>query len=282
MSKSDNDESARALMPLLDAVCEQARSPAATALVFDWILQHLVRLHHSEVFWGDRMLILDRSAEFLRDPCFLASMASADSSTGANQYQSPGGIAWRYHTLIWAARSCLALPGDYVECGVYRGDMTWVVTENVDLRSAGKTFFIYDTFAGFNLEYSSPADFPDNPAFFDFADQAYKAPGIEADVRRRFSSKPEVVITKGTVPNVLYSGAPAAIAFLHLDMNSPAAELGALEVLFDRVTPGGIVVFDDYGWAFYRKQKQTADSFVNARSHFIMELPTGQGLLIKR
>lgn len=92
----------------------EAQSPEATALVFDRILRDLVRLHHPRVFWGDRMLILDRSAEFLNDPSFRRAMTAADSSTGANQYASPDGVAWRCHTLIWAARSCLGLPGDYV------------------------------------------------------------------------------------------------------------------------------------------------------------------------
>ena len=84
------------------------------------------------------------------------------------------------------------------------------------------------------------------------------------------------------MPDTLRIVAPARIAFLHLDMNSPAAEIGALEVLFDRVAPGGIVVFDDYGWVLFRKQKKTADEFMAARGNVIMELPTGQGLMVKR
>jgi hypothetical protein len=35
-----------------------------------------------------------------------------------------------------AARACLDLPGDFVECGVYRGDMTWMITQTVDGASA--------------------------------------------------------------------------------------------------------------------------------------------------
>ena len=156
-----------------------------------------------------------------------------------------------------------------------------MITENVDLRSAGKTFFIYDTFAGFDPKHSTSADFPDNPAFFEYADRIYKEPTIEVYVGSD-SSKPEIVVTKGSVPDILNTNSPAAISFLHLDLNSPAAELSALNVLFDRLTPGGIVVLDDYGWAFYRKQKKSADTFAADRMQSIIELPTGQGLLIKR
>jgi hypothetical protein len=246
------------------------------------VLREVVAPHHNSWFWGDRLLTLDKSAEFRDDPVFRAALTRADSSTGANQYESPDGIAWRYHTLIWAARTCLSLPGDFVECGVYRGDMTWMITENVDLKAAGKKFWLYDTFAGFDSKYSSDADFPDTPHVFEIIDRDYRVTGIEAAVRGRFRDKSYVIVTKGAVPDVLAEVAPERIAFMHIDMNSPRAETGALEVLFDRVSAGGILIFDDYGWKIFRKQKEAADGFMAKRGQFILELPTGQGLLVKR
>jgi hypothetical protein len=68
------------------------------------------------MFWGDRMLLLDRAAGFLDDPAFRRAISSVSSSTGENQYASPNGISWRFHTLIWAARQALSVPGDFVEC----------------------------------------------------------------------------------------------------------------------------------------------------------------------
>ena len=65
-------------------------------------------------------------------------------------------------------------------------------------------------------------------------------------------------------------------------MNSPRAETGALEVLFDRIVPGATVIFDDYGWKIFHRQKEAADAFMAARGQVILELPTGQGLMIKR
>ena len=60
-----------------------------------------------------------------------------------------------------------------------------------------------------------------------------------------------------------------------------SAEIGALELLFDRLVPGAVVVLDDYGWIAYREQKAAEDPFFLARGYRVMELPTGQGLLIK-
>jgi O-methyltransferase len=234
----------------LETLSQYAGDERAAARIFDRVLD-LTRRHHRGTFWGDRLLTLDKTAAFRNDPAFRRAIADANSSTGANQYASPDGITWRFNTLIWAARQALTVPGDFVECGVFEGDMSWVVTEMVDLAAAKRRFHLFDTFAGFSAKYSS-----------------------------RFATKPYVVIRKGVVPDSL-ADAPEVIAYLHLDMNSPGPERAALEILYERLSPGGVIVFDDYGWMPFRKQKESADEFINARGHTIVELPTGQGLAVK-
>jgi hypothetical protein len=270
------------LKALREALRVRSRVRHLSAQIFDLTLRTLVRPFHHGLFWGDRLLTLDKSAGFLADPSFRTALAQADSSTGANQYASPDGIAWRYNTLVWAARACLGLPGDFVECGVYRGDMTWMITQTVDLRGAGKKFYLYDTFAGLDPRYPSEFVSPKAQEFEQLSAREYQAEDIEGYVRKRFRTIDCVVVTKGVVPDVLDQIAPERIAFMHLDMNSPKAETGALEMLFDRVSPGGIIVFDDYGWKQFEKQKESADRFMASHGQLIMELPTGQGLMIKR
>jgi hypothetical protein len=41
-------------------------------------------------------------------------------------------------------------------------------------------------------------------------------------------------------------------------------------------------VFDDYGWTGYQAQKHAADTFMRQRGLAVLELPTGQGLVVKR
>jgi O-methyltransferase len=250
------------------------------AAQFDAAIE-LIRPHHASIFWGDRMLTIDKAAGFRQDPKFKEAIRTADSSTGQNQYASPDGIGWRYNTLIWAARQALLIEGHFVECGVYQGDMSWVVTEMVDLPSRCRTMYLYDTFSGFSDKYTSVADFPDSPQFLQIAQAEYAREGIYEAVVKRFSTKSYVEVIRGVVPDVLNGTAPEKIAFLHLDMNSPGPEQGALEFLFDRITPGGLIIFDDYGWAIFDKQKQSADEFMVSRGLTVLELPTGQGLAIK-
>lgn len=263
----------------LGALAQFVGNDKLAARIFDRALEFILP-HHRGSFWGDRLLTLDKTAGFRDDPAFRRAIATASSSTGMTQYASPDGITWRFNTLIWAARQALTVPGDFVECGVYEGDMSWVVTEMVDLPAAGRRLHLFDTFAGFSPEYSSPDDISDQPGFFEFADRDYKRPEIYEHVLQRFAAKPYVHIHKGVVPESLVD-APERIAYLHVDMNSPGPERAALDVLYDRISPGGVLVFDDYGWAPFRKQKEAADGFIEAKGHTIVELPTGQGLAVK-
>jgi predicted O-methyltransferase YrrM len=84
------------------------------------------------------------------------------------------------------------------------------------------------------------------------------------------------------VPRSFDQAAPERVAFLHLDMNSSKSEIAALDVLFDRVSPGGVIVFDDFGWMGYQAQHAAEQGFMAQRGHAILELASGQGLLIKR
>ena len=76
---------------------------------------------------------------------------------------------------------------------------------------------------------------------------------------------------------------PKRIAYLHIDLNEAPAEIAALDALFDRVVPGGIVILDDYEWAGpHRAQKLAEDPWFEARHYRVFPLPTGQGIVIKR
>lgn len=252
------------------------------SVFFDQAIQEAVVPFHHSVFWGDRLLTVDKSAGFMDESVFHQAYHSIHGSHQYDQYSSPQTIAWRLHTLVWAAKVGLNLEGDFVECGTFKGDMAWVISQVVDFKAENKKFFLYDTFDGFSNKYSTPADFPDNPGFIEYGNKFYRDPSLYAYVCNRFQTRPDVKVIKGVVPDVLYQESPQKIAFLHIDLNSPAAEIGALEILFERMSSGAVLVFDDYGWKQFRKQKEAEDEFMAKRGYSILELPTGQGMVVKR
>jgi hypothetical protein len=239
------------------------------------MINQIVSALNKTAFMGDRMITFDKTASFMEDAKFASAFDKCALSVDDQ------GRSWRVHTLAWAARKALALEGDFVECGVFEGFMSNVLVEYFDFVDLDRTFYLYDTFEGFPGAYSSPEDFPGHEAFWSFAHEVYNAPGLYEAVTARFAPYQNVKVIKGVVPDVLAEDSPQVISYLHLDMNSPRAETAALEVLFDRVVPGGVIVFDDYGWVPYRKQLDAADEFMRDHGHMVLELPTGQGLVVK-
>lgn len=149
-------------------------------------------------------------------------------------------------------------------------------------RFGDRKFHLFDSFEGFSPVLAKPEDYPDNPGFIEFANGVYSEQGIYETVRDRFAGDPRVRVVKGYLPEAFEAGIPDRVAFLHIDLNSPQAEIGCLDVLFERVTPGGVIVFDDYGWRAFRAQKIAEDRYFAERGYSVLELPTGQGLVIKR
>ena len=250
--------------------------------MFDVILQYILMPMHNSLFWGDRMLTLDKAAGFFEEEAFSKGYRAIRGSHIYDSYDPPHTIAWRLHTLVWAARSAIAHEGDLVECGVFKGDMSWVVATILGDKIADRNFYLYDSFEGFSPRLSSATDFPDDPDFLKMANKIYRDPAIYETVVKKFSGMPHVKIIRGFLPDTFKIALPERIAFLHVDLNSPAAEIAVLEQLFDRVVSGGYIVFDDYGWKQFKKQRDAENRFMTDHGHFILELPTGQGLVIKQ
>lgn len=220
----------------------------------------------SSVFASDNVILFGRNLRFLREDRFRGAV-----SRHARTKQEAS-LTLRLNTLTWAAEHCLHVEGDFVECGVWRGYCMSVVADYLDFAKVAKTMYLYDTFDGIPAEYDTEKH--DASVFHET--------GLHEQVVGRFANYPNVRVRKGLVPHTLLEEAPEKIAFLHLDMNSSRSEIEALEVLFDRVTPGGIVIFDDYGWRGYHAQQIAEDRFMAERGYRIFELPSGQGMLLKR
>ena len=67
-----------------------------------------------------------------------------------------------------------------------------------------------------------------------------------------------------------------------VDLNAAEPELAVLPFIVERLSPGGMIVFDDFGFKRYRLSHIGEREFFRARGELVWESPTGQGLYIKR
>ncbi len=244
--------------------------PKSKGDAFKQALDTISDIYKGQTYYNDMLITIERNLSFRNDQKFMSCYAAAVTN---DQERS---LLWRLHTLAWAAKNSLNVEGDFVECGVFKGFCSGVVLNYLDFQDLSRKAYLYDTFSGLPDKTSTNEERAWNDYYKKFdADSLYDG------VRDKFSSFKNVIIVRGIVPDTFEVAAPEKIAFLHIDMNSVSAEMLALEHLFDKVTPGGFIVLDDFGWVSNRNQMLAELAFMNERGHHVMELPTGQGVIIK-
>jgi len=233
-------------------------------------MQQVCRTHGVRTYMADNLIAVSRNLGFTRDRAFM------DAAGEACQQPEDLHKLWRLHTYCWAISTALGLEGSLVECGVYEG--LYAVTALGTLGTSiapDRNFYLYDTFQGLDDRYASELEKR-------LSGPGFAVDGLEAQVRKRFATWDNVHVVAGTVPDVLTETAPDRVAFLHLDMNCAEAEIAALEFFYDRIPEGGVILLDDYGRSEYEPMFDAYQAWFGAHSQRILELPTGQGLIIKR
>lgn len=150
-----------------------------------------------------------------------------------------------------------ALPGDVVECGVWRGGSMMVVAEVLRRRGERRTLHLFDTFEGMPPPTEHDVDWRGRSARAELDNVAPTvrrsawAVASEAEVRRNLASTgydPACVrFVVGRVEDTLPAAAPDAIALLRLDTDWYESTRHELEHLYPRVVSGGVIIIDDYG-----------------------------------
>ena len=251
---------------LLNRVILAGRPTPRTAAAFAMLRQ--LEDNSRDVFLGDGIATWLKTTPFFDDDRF---MALADQHSGLIPI---AGLHWNLATVLWAVKRAERLDGDLMELGVFRGHTTLFTAEYVGFADWPRKWFLYDTFEGVPEDQLDEGWGERNAA-------AYKDTFSYEEVAERFRPFPNIVLTRGRVPEILEEVCPERIAFLHMDLNNSQAEIAALERLYDRIVPGGVIVFDDYGWSAARTQYEAERAWFAARGLEILLLPTGQGLFVK-
>jgi SAM-dependent methyltransferase len=189
---------------------------------------------------------------------------------------------WRVHVGLWAAACAAKLPGDFVECGVNRGFLSSAIMFLLDWDQTGRIFYLLDTFKGIDERFLSDADREQGVIARNARDVASGFYTFDVNsVRKNFAEWKNIKIVAGSIPETLSEISSRQIAFLHIDLNCSLPEVAAADALWDRLSPGGFVLLDDYAYHGFRSKKLGMDEFAKRRGVEILSLPTGQGLMIK-
>src|SRR5262249_18886537 len=156
-----------------------------------------------------------------------------------------------------------SIPGDIVECGVWRGGSMMAVALTLLRLGGSRRLWLYDTFSGMTLPGIEDMDFqgraakdllseedPDNSLIWGKSSLAE----VRAALSETGYPAEHIEFVAGPVENTVPFRAPESIALLRLDTDWFQSTLHELVHLWPRVTVGGILIIDDYGdWAGAKK-----------------------------
>jgi hypothetical protein len=163
--------------------------------------------------------------------------------------------------------------GDFVECGVSIGHGLLSLMLLSDLTGRPRQVYGFDSFAGF--PDSTPEDLTADGSYHkrrgDYASPLDIVTRVLADGRVDPAQiEQNLHLVPGFFDQTLphYSG---TIALLHLDCDLYTSYKTCLSQLYDRVQPGGLIMFDEYEDPNFPGAQQAADEFFTGREERILE-----------
>jgi O-methyltransferase len=153
------------------------------------------------------------------------------------------------------------IPGDIVECGVWKGGSMMVCALTLLAKSERRDLWLFDTFEGMpsptevDINYygfsarqaweNSKGDWDWNRASLDEVQKNIESTGYPLQ---------RVKFVKGRVEDTIPTSAPQRIALLRLDTDWYESTYHELVHLYPRISKGDVLLIDDYGhWAGSRK-----------------------------
>lgn len=172
-------------------------------------------------------------------------------------------------------KKIINLPGDIVECGVYKGAslMRFAAFRRLLENDYSREIFGFDVFGTFPTgEVCNEADLKFIQKF-----ENSGGGGISAqELQQLFEQKnyKNVSLVPGnifeTLPEWMSKNPSRKIALLHLDVDVYEPTKFVLDCLADWMVPGGVILFDDYS-AVYGATK-AADEFMKSKNYKISKI----------
>lgn len=179
----------------------------------------------------------------------------------------------RCYILDRLTRYAVHLPGDFAECGVYKGGTTFLIASVIAECGSESHLHLFDTFAGMPSIAQKPRD-GHKPG--DFGDTSLES------VKSYLAQFPGVQFHLGTIPDTFSDILDEEFSFVHIDVDIYPTTLECCKFFYPRLVRGGILICDDYGFPGYKKAAKAAvDEFFQDKPGKPIPLHTGQCFIIK-
>lgn len=203
-----------------------------------------------------------------------------ETEAGKDEYWRRLDAECAHSPLIDLLDESLELDGDVIECGVFRGASTRRIGRRLTERSPTKKLFACDSFEGFPQDRILGKDL--NPFRFRFRHKIRGKFARAADVPVRLMQFFEAYrvngyVVKGFFSDTLPKLVRRKFCFIYIDCDIYESHLDCLNILYDQLVPGGIVMFDDYAQPKWPGASRAVDDFFAGRPEKPQHLATHHG-----
>ncbi|WP_207125963.1 TylF/MycF/NovP-related O-methyltransferase [Actinocatenispora comari] len=177
------------------------------------------------------------------------------------------------------------VPGAIVECGVWRGGSMQAVARTLDgYGDYSRDLFLFDTFEGMPPPTEEDVRVRDGRSAEQLLAGASETSKVKAiasldDVQAGFADVPypkeKVHYVQGMVEDTIPEQAPDEISILRLDTDWYASTKHEFEHLYHRLSSGGVLIIDDYGW--WDGSRRATEEFLDKSSARLLLTRAGSG-----
>lgn len=160
-----------------------------------------------------------------------------------------------------AAMKTAAVPGDVVQCGVYKGYSLATLALLLQAMNSPKLVWGLDSFEGFPL--ASEEDKVNGVLHRKTSREQWADTSLE-EVQQRLVTvgvASSVRLVKGFYDATLPQFPPPTLSLLILDCDLYESYKICLQALYPRLRPGGIIIFDEYFSPSYPGARRAVDEF---------------------
>lgn len=179
---------------------------------------------------------------------------------------------YKLHLLWETVPQIRGMVGAMAEIGVWRGGSAKLILERLKrLGISGQDLLLFDTYSGM------PATDPNVDAH---KQNDFNNTSVE-EVEKRLSSYEGYQIIPGLFPASGELFRDYKFKWVHIDVDIYRSVFDCCTWFYEKMVPGGIMIFDDYGTHSCFGGKKAVDDFFADKTEAVIYLPTTQALVIK-
>jgi O-methyltransferase len=162
------------------------------------------------------------------------------------------------------------VPGNTAECGVFEGSSSWLICSAIE--GSGRFHHLFDSFEGLSVPEKSDG------SHWRRGDLAAPQEVVAKNLHP-FASM--IIFHKGWIPARFCDVSDEKFAFVHIDVDLRQPTLESMKFFYPRLSPGGVLVCDDYACTTCPGATASIDEFLRDKPEKMIGLDAGGGFLIK-